>query len=514
VLATFGYDQLGRRSSLTRGNGTVTGYTPDAVSRLQQLSQDLPGTGNDLTLGFAYNPAGQIASTTRSNDLYAWTGHGLGTTSTTSNGRNQIAGWVNMLGYDSKGNVTGDGTYAYGYSSENLLTSLTNSASGAIQNSSTYSYDPLMRLAVIDSSNAALDADLGYDGQEIVLEGLSSARTRRYVFGPGTDEPLVAYLVTTTGTTRSWLHADERGSTLRQTDDSGNPSTAVGRYDEYGAGLGVSRFQYTGQYWLGDAGLHYYRARVYDPKLGRFLQPDPIGYGGGMNLYAYVKGDPVNFTDPLGLQAGDNSDPCEGMERLNCGVVLGPGGSGSGGGAGLGSGAAGMFMVDMVGDGGGTGGPLEPIGDDPEMIICQRVVAKATGVGPKQANGSAKTSISQTPGRDIPVGSVAIDPTDFGVPDATGARREVFEHIIIFPDWATAVPPNQVSPAIPKGLPSRGPYSVVDVIGPASARNKPGFQIDLYRYTSQKDALASTRMIQVVPAIPINNLGVTCPTGN
>jgi hypothetical protein len=43
------------------------------------------------------------------------------------------------------------------------------------------------------------------------------------------------------------------------------------------------------------------RARIYDPKLGRFLQPDPIGYGDGMNMYAYTGGDPVNGTDPSGL---------------------------------------------------------------------------------------------------------------------------------------------------------------------------------------------------------------------
>jgi YD repeat-containing protein len=43
VLASFTYDQLGRRTSLTRGNGTVTGYTYDPVSRLGQLTQDIGG---------------------------------------------------------------------------------------------------------------------------------------------------------------------------------------------------------------------------------------------------------------------------------------------------------------------------------------------------------------------------------------------------------------------------------------------------------------------------------------
>jgi RHS repeat-associated protein len=306
VIGTLAYDNLGRRTSLTLGNGVATVYTYDPVSRLNDLKLDFAGTTDDLTSGFAYNPASQIASNARSNDAYAWTSHGSGTTSTTTNGRNQIASWVNTLSYDTKGNITVDGTYTYGYSSENLLTSLTNSATGALQPTIAFAYDPLMRLAVIDSSNAAFDVDFGYDGQEMVLEGLSSSRTRRYVYGPGVDEPLVGYLVTSTGTSRLWYQADERGSIARLSNDSGTPG-GTGKFDEYGVG-GTSRFRFTGQYWLGEANLLYYRARIYDPRLGRFLQPDPIGYGAGMNMYAYVKGDPVNFSDPTGLD-GDVIEP-------------------------------------------------------------------------------------------------------------------------------------------------------------------------------------------------------------
>ncbi|MEM6747934.1 MAG: RHS repeat-associated core domain-containing protein, partial [Pseudomonadota bacterium] len=59
--------------------------------------------------------------------------------------------------------------------------------------------------------------------------------------------------------------------------------------------------------------LWHFKARTYDPKLGRFLQPDPIGYGDGLNMYAYAGGDPVNATDPTGLGAcgPDAADVCK-----------------------------------------------------------------------------------------------------------------------------------------------------------------------------------------------------------
>ena len=60
-------------------------------------------------------------------------------------------------------------------------------------------------------------------------------------------------------------------------------------------------YMFTGRRYDSETGLYYYRMRYYSPDLGRFLQPDPIGYADGMNIYAYVGNNPLNFIDPWGL---------------------------------------------------------------------------------------------------------------------------------------------------------------------------------------------------------------------
>jgi RHS repeat-associated protein len=297
VLASFAYDNLGRRSRLTFGNGASQDYSFDPLSRLTSLTANLAGTANDLTIGsIAYNSASQIVSHSRSNDAYAWTGSVAVNRDYASNGLNQLtqSGTITP-NYDAKGNLISAGSATYAYSSENMLLS----ASGAT--TASLGYDPGLRLSQI--SGGGITTRFQYDGLDLIAEyDGSDLLLRRYVFGPNVDEPLVQYEGTGTSD-RRFLSADERGSIVAVTDSSG-ALLATNSYDEYGIpGSGnVGRFQYTAQAWLPELGMYHYKARLYSPTLGRFLQTDPIGVEGGINLYAYVGNDPVNWSDPLGLK--------------------------------------------------------------------------------------------------------------------------------------------------------------------------------------------------------------------
>ena len=298
VLATYSYDNLGRLSQIARGNGVTSSMSYDASSQLQSFAHNLTGTAQDQTLAFTYNVAGQILTRSMSNDLYALTGLSNIDHTFTVDGLNRyLTGAGVMFSHDTRGNLTQDGTRTYGYDFDNRLTSVTG-VGGAVS----LSYDPAGRLYQTAQTGGATARFL-YDGANLAAEyDGSNVLTKRYVHGPGLDNPLTAY--TGSGTSsRRWLIADERGSVIAETDATG-AAVQINAYDAFGipAAGNSGRFGFTGQMWIAEIGSYSYRNRVYHPRLGRFLQTDPIRLAGGLNLYAYVGNDPVNWIDPWGLE--------------------------------------------------------------------------------------------------------------------------------------------------------------------------------------------------------------------
>ena len=182
-----------------------------------------------------------------------------------------------------------------------------------------FNYDPFGRR--IYKSTPSATSIYAFDGDNLIEETNSSgAVVARYSRGLNIDEPLAMLRSSTT----SFYQADGLGSITSLSSGAGALALTY-TFNSFGkqtasTGSLVNSFQYTGRESDPETGLYYYRARYYDPKAGRFLSEDPLGFEAGINKYVYVENRPIIPNTSSNLRHGPHGDAEEtsAAEQRHC----------------------------------------------------------------------------------------------------------------------------------------------------------------------------------------------------
>ena len=306
MAATYTYDGLDRLTRLKDAKGTtVIADNQYAYNNAGDITQNIDQSG---THGYGYDTIQRLTSATYTgtpNESYAYDSVGNRTSSHKSptygyqpNNRLVSTSTATYI-YNNNGNMVSKteatGTTQYVWDFENRLTQVVTPSSGSV----TYKYDALGR-RIQRTPSSGISTNFVYDGQDVVKDINSDGTTLEYLNGPGIDNK-IRQKGSSTSTTY-YFSQDHLGSTTALTGTTGKLVERV-TYDGYGnnAGSTRTRYGYTGRERDQLTSQLYYRARFYDPQLGRFTSEDPIAFSGGINSYAYVDNNPLGFTDPSGL---------------------------------------------------------------------------------------------------------------------------------------------------------------------------------------------------------------------
>jgi RHS repeat-associated protein len=307
---TYQYDAADNLTRIDYPNGTYTVFAYDTRNRLTNLTNYAPGDTVISSYDYTLDGVGNRTNTDLAEPLIPGFETGsIGYTYDTGNILATAAGG---------GSLANGATYTHDDNGNR-----TQKVAGAV--TVDYTYDPLNRLTQVTDGTQTTQYIYNGLGQRVgkIEDGVQT----NYLIDPNGVLPqvlaemdengdLLAFYVydgvglvakVTPANAYFFYHYDGLGNTVAIMDSNGNIVNAYA-YSPYGL-VGSQEtiensFQYVGRFGVmaEGNGLYFMRARYYDPQVGSFINKDPIGYAGGMNLYGYVGNNPINWMDPLGLQ--------------------------------------------------------------------------------------------------------------------------------------------------------------------------------------------------------------------
>ncbi len=296
----FEIDAAGRIAGVNGSSSRSFSY--DDAGRLEHAA-DLVEARSSLT--FSFDPADNLRIG-RSSDTSVMLR--IDAQSNRVSSRIDESGVVQDYAYDAAGRTTQIGRRRFEYDDEGRLARILEQGRPI----AAYAYNAFGERIrkVTYSGNERKVTYFFYDGSKLTAEADESGRiTKQFVYLQ--DRP-VAMLVDREVYA---LHTDWRGTPVAATDENQRvvweaSADVIGRVRVQRAAVELN-LRGSNQYFDDESGYHYNTYRYFDPATSRYLTPDPIGQLGGLNLYAFVAGDPVNLVDRLGLQ----STPSWGEDR-------------------------------------------------------------------------------------------------------------------------------------------------------------------------------------------------------
>ncbi len=330
-VVSYGYDLDSRLISVSDTSASITppassaSYAaslvydqfnrPLGVNWNPAPSQTTPTAASSASFAFAYDATNRRINQSATDN--SWWNYPTAATkvSYSANNLNQYTavGSVSPT-YDGNGDLTYDGSFTYCYDAESRLTGIVTGSCGSPTSTvATYAYDAQGRRKskTVGSTTTIYVTDT--DNREVLgYNGTSGAIGNWYAYAPANafGPDAVLNQMNVTASTRGTLIPDLQGSIIGALDASSGTLTKTG-YQAYGENPSLSSGSYrytacrfdpeTAGSTSQPSGLYYYRARMYSPAWGRFMQVDPVGLQSGNNLYRYVGNDPLNLADPFGL---------------------------------------------------------------------------------------------------------------------------------------------------------------------------------------------------------------------